>query len=86
MKIATLVLLALLLVLPTAPLLSEPPQKDVPAEIESARRALQGAHNDLEHAGAQWGGHRFGAMKHIEEALRELGEAEKWAREHHDVK
>jgi hypothetical protein len=86
MKIATLILLALMIILPTVPLLPEPPQQDVPAEVESARRALQGAHNDLEHAGGNWGGHRAEAMKHIEAALRELGEAEKWAREHHDIK
>ena len=86
MKIATFILLALMIMLPTVPLLPEPPQQDVPAEVESARRALQGAHNDLEHAGGNWGGHRAEAMKHIEAALRELGEAEKWAREHHDIK
>lgn len=86
MKIVTLILLVLLIVLPTAPLLSEPPQKDVPAEVEGARRALQGARSDLEHAGGEWGGHRVAAIKHIDEALRELGEAEKWAREHHDMK
>lgn len=86
MKFATLILLALMIMLPTAPLLSDPPQRDVPAEIESARRALQGAKNDLEHAGGEWGGHRVAAMKHIDEAVRELNESEKWAREHHDIK
>ncbi len=86
MKIATLILLALMITLPTVPLLPEPPQRDVPGEVESARRALQGARNDLEHAGGEWGGHRAEAIKHIDAALKELGEAEKWAREHHDIK
>jgi hypothetical protein len=86
MKIATLILLALMIMLPTVPLLPEPPQKDVPAEVESAKRALQGARKDLDRAGAGWGGHRYAAMTHIDAALKELDEAEKWAREHHDIK
>jgi hypothetical protein len=86
MKIATLILLVLMIMLPAVPLFPEPPQRDLPAEVESARRALQGARNDLEHAGGEWGGHRGAAMKHIDEALGELREAEKWAREHHDIK
>jgi hypothetical protein len=86
MKIATLILLALMIMLPTVPLLSDPPQKDVPAEMQSARRALQNARNDLEHAGGEWGGHRVNAIKHIDAALAEIGEAEKWAKEHHEVK
>jgi hypothetical protein len=86
MKIAKLIVLALMIGLPTVPLISEPPQKDVPAEVESAKRALQGARNDLEHAGGNWGGHRATAMNHIDEALKELGAAEKWAQEHHDIK
>ena len=84
MKIATLVLAATLL--PGAALLPQPPQRDVPAEVDSARSALKGAYNDLEHAGGEWGGHRAKAMTHIQEAVTELNEAEKWAREHHDVK
>ena len=86
MKIATLILLALMIMLPTVPVLPNPPQQDVPAEVESAKRALQGAYNDLEHAGGEWGGHRVNAMKHIQAAMTELNEAEKWAKEHHDVK
>lgn len=86
MRIATLVLIALMIILPTVTLFPAPPQRDVPAEVESARHALQGARNDLEHAGGEWGGHRVAAMRHIDEALRELGEAEKWARGHHDIK
>ena len=86
MKIATLILLVLMIMLPTVPLLPEPPQKDVPAEVESAMRALKGAQNELQHAGGDWGGHRYTAMKHIDAALHELIEAEKWARAHHDIK
>lgn len=86
MRIATLVVLALMIAAPTVSLYPAVPQRDVPAEVESARRALQGARNDLEHAGGEWGGHRVAAMKHIEEALKELGEAEKYARAHHDMK
>ena len=87
MRIATLVVLALMIVTPSAKLFpSAPQQKDVPAEIESAKRALQGARNDLEHAGGNWGGHRATAMTHIDQALKELAEAEKYAREHHDMK
>ena len=87
MKIAISLLLALMIMAPSVKSLPHPaPQRDVPAEVDSARRALQGARNDLAHAGGEWGGHRVAAMKHIDEALRELGEAEKWAREHHDIK
>ncbi len=86
MKSATLILLALMIMWPTVPLLPEPPQRDVPAEMESAKRALEGARNDLVHAGGDWGGHRVGAVNHIDAALKEIGEAEKWAREHHDIR
>jgi hypothetical protein len=86
MKIATLTLFAVLVMSPAVSLFSAPPQRDVPAEVDSARRALQNAHNELEHAGGQWGGHRVSAMRHIEQALAELNQAERWAREHHDMK
>ena len=86
MRIATLILLALMIMLPAVPSLSHPPQRDSPAELESARKQLQGARFNLDRAGSDWGGHRAEALKHIDEALRELGEAEKWAREHHAVK
>lgn len=86
MKIVSLVFLALMVVLPSVVVSSTPPQKDVPAEIDSARRALQNARNDLDHAGTDWGGHRVNAIKHVDAALTELNEAEKYAREHHDKK
>jgi len=86
MKIVSLVFLALMVVLPSVVVSSTPPQKDVPAEIDSARRALQNARNDLDHAGTDWGGHRVNAIKHVDAALTEVNEAEKYAREHHDKK
>jgi hypothetical protein len=86
MKIATLILLALMIMLPTVPLLPEPPQKDAPAEMEAAKGALQNARKELASAGGDWGGHRIGAINHIEAALKEIGEAEKWAREHHEMR
>jgi hypothetical protein len=86
MRIAISVLLALIITLCTISVLPASPQRDVPAEVNSARQALKNARNELEHAGGQWGGHRVAAMKHIDEALKELGEAEGWAREHHDIK
>ena len=71
MRIAPSILLALLITLSTVSILPASPQRDVPAEVESARHALQSARNDLEHAGGQWGGHRVEAMKHVDEALKE---------------
>ena len=83
MKIATLAVLVLLVMVPALPSLPLPQQRpDVPAEIEAARRALRNAHVELDHAGNDWGGHKFEATKHIDAALAELAEAEKWAREH----
>ena len=86
MKIPMLLLLVLLIVSPTVSLYPAVPQRDVPQEVEHAKRALENAQTDLQHAGGEWGGHRVEAMKHIEAALKELSEAEKWAREHHDIK
>jgi hypothetical protein len=54
--------------------------------MEAARRGLEGARNELVHAGGDWGGHRMVAISHIDAALKEIGEAEKWARAHHDIK
>ena len=85
MKIAIL-FVALTILVPTASLYPSAPQRDVPAEVEAARRALKGAVNDLQHAGGEWGGHRVKAMEHIQAAMTELNEAEKWAREHHEIK
>ena len=86
MRIATIVVLALLIMFCSVSVLPASPQRDVPAEVNAATQALRNARNELEHAGGQWGGHRVAAMKHIDEALKELQEAEGWAREHHDIK
>jgi hypothetical protein len=86
MKIPSLLLLAFLIVSPVSLYPAAPQRHDVPAEVEHAKRALENAQTDLQHAGAEWGGHRVEAMKHIEAALKELSEAERWAREHHDIK
>jgi hypothetical protein len=86
MRIASTVVLALLIMFSSVSVLPASPQRDVPAEMNSATQALRSARGELEHAGAEWGGHRVAAMKHIDEALKELQEAEGWARQHHDVK
>ena len=85
MRITSLLLLTVMVLSLTAVLFPQQ-HRDVPAEVDSARHALQNAYNDLEHAGGEWGGHRSNAMKHIQEAIRELNEAETWAREHRDIK
>ena len=86
MRIAASLLLALIILVPARSVFPEPPQRDVPGEVESARQKLRNARNDLEHAGGEWGGHRAKAMDHIDQALKELNEAERWAREHHDIR
>jgi hypothetical protein len=85
MKIATLALLSVMMMAPSATLFSSP-QRDKPGEVDRAERSLQTAKNELAHAGTEWGGHRVQAIKHIDAALHELEEAERWAREHHDIK
>jgi hypothetical protein len=82
MRLLTRLLLSLMLI---STALSLTPQKDVPARIDSARQALLNARNQLEQAGGDWGGHRANAVKHIDEAMTELNEAEKWARDHHEM-
>jgi hypothetical protein len=84
MRIATLVRLTAVLCALTAVLFSQ--GRDYPAEVDSARQGLRGAYSQLQHAGGDWGGHRASAMNHIQEAIKELDEAEKWAREHHDIR
>ena len=51
-----------------------------------AEQSLHTAKGELEHAGTEWGGHRVQAIKHIDAALKELDQAEQWARQHHDIK
>jgi len=85
MKTLNLAFLAMILFLSTV-VVFQAQQKDVPAEIESARHALQNAQNDLNHAGTDWGGHRVNALKHIEAALSEINQAEQYARAHREMK
>ncbi|PYV53245.1 MAG: hypothetical protein DMG98_21565 [Acidobacteria bacterium] len=85
MKIATLLLFSVMMMSPSATLFSSP-QKDKPAEVDRAQQSLQTAKSELEHAGTEWGGHRVQAIKHIDAALKELEQAEQWARQHHDIK
>jgi hypothetical protein len=80
MRILVRLLLSLMLI---STALSLTPQPDVPARINSAREALQNARHQLDYAGDEWGGHRASAIKHIDEAMKELDASEKWAREHH---
>jgi len=84
MKTATHILLALMILLPTVPSLSGSPQRA--AELESVRQPLQKARYDVAHMPGGWGGHMEAAANHIDAALKELDEAEKWAREHHEMK
>jgi hypothetical protein len=60
--------------------------KDVPAQVLAAQQALKNARNELANAGNDWGGHRMAAIKHVDAALAEVQEAEKYAREHHEMK
>lgn len=59
---------------------------DIEADVQRARHALEEAKNQLQGAGHEWGGHRINAIKHVDAALAELTAAEKWAREHKDIK
>ena len=86
MRIAAALLLATMILVPTAKMFPEPPQRDVPREIDEARNKLNSAMEDLRHAGGEWGGHRMNAFHHIQEAVRELNESERWAREHHEIR
>jgi Tfp pilus assembly protein PilV len=61
-------------------------QKDVPADLQRARQALENAQRELQAAGDQWGGHRVAAMTHVGQALGEIKKAETYARQHKLVK
>jgi len=86
MKIATLVLFSVMMMVPSPTLFSAPFQKDKPAEVDRAEQSLHTAKGELEKAGTEWGGHRVAAIKHIDAALKELEQAEAWARQHHEMK
>lgn len=83
MRIPSMVLLALMTFAPVGILSSAAFERDRPAEVDRAQQSLRQAKNELEHAGDQWGGHRAKAIQHIDAALGELDQAERFAREHH---
>lgn len=85
MRIATLLLFSMMMMASSATLFSFQ-REDKPAEVDRAEQALRNAKGELEHAGAEWGGHRVQAMKHIDAALHELELGEQWARQHHEMK
>jgi hypothetical protein len=85
MRFSTFVLIALMLVMP-ATMLPQPPQRDRPFDVNQARQNLRDARAFLDQAGGEWGGHRVSAIKHIDAALGELNEAERWAHAHGDVR
>lgn len=62
------------------------PVRDVQADMVQARQHLNAAKDLVYRAGNEWGGHRMNALKHIDAALAEVDQAEKYAREHHYVK
>jgi Ni/Co efflux regulator RcnB len=67
----------------------EHPQKahpDIQANMLRARQALQTAKQELVNSGGEWGGHRMGAIEHVDQALQEVQKAEAWAKEHKDIK
>src|SRR5262249_8578807 len=83
-KIMKISAILLFLVVMLAGLLSVAPfERDRPAEIDRAQESLKAARNELQHAGDEWRGHRAKAIKNIDAALRELEQAERFAREHH---
>jgi hypothetical protein len=68
---------------------SKEKQKATPpnqANMLRGRQSLEVAKNELIQAGGEWGGHRMGAINHIDEALKEIQKAEAYAREHHEIK
>ncbi len=50
--------------------------------IRAARQALAEAHNQLQNAAHDFGGHRVRAMRLIEEAQGQLRQAVEWANHH----
>jgi hypothetical protein len=86
MKAVNLLVVLVAMILFSAVSLFPSPQRDAPAEVNQARQQLREAYDSLQHAGQAWGGHRVNAMHHIEAAMKELDEAEAYAKEHHDMK
>jgi len=62
------------------------PVKDIQSDMLQTRQHLNAAKDLAYRAGNEWGGHRMNAMKHIDAALAEVDQAEKYAREHHYIK
>jgi len=60
--------------------------KDVQGDMMQARQHLNAAKGLIDRAGNEWGGHRMNALKHIDAALADVDEAEKYARQHHYLK
>ncbi len=85
MKFATFLLVLCMLAMPAA-MLPQPPQRDKPFDVNVARQNLRDARAALDQAGGEWGGHRVNAIKHIDAALGELNEAERWAHNHGDIR
>src|SRR5207302_9250299 len=77
MKIATLLLFSVMMMSRSATLFPSP-QKDKPAEVDRAEQSLHTAKGELEHAGAEWGGDRVEAAKHIDAARKEVERAVQW--------
>lgn len=65
---------------------SQKPVKDVQGDMLQARQHLNAAKDLVYRAGNEWGGHRMNALKHIDAALAEVDQGEKFAREHHYIK
>ena len=59
---------------------------DVPAEMQRAEQALQTAKTELNSAGHEWGGHRYLAIKHVDEAIAEVEKGKAWAKQHKEIK
>ena len=54
-----------------------PGSRDLPAEIDSARRQWHFALNDLNHAGNDWVGPNWKAVSFLNQAIAELDKAER---------
>jgi len=83
MKCFSILLLSVVLLAPMGVVFSAAFERDRPAEIDRAEESLKTARNELQHAGDEWGGHKSKAIQSIDAALRELEQAERFAREHH---
>jgi Flp pilus assembly protein TadB len=59
---------------------------DVQGDMVRARQALQAAKDQLYRAGNEWGGYRMTALKHVDEALKDVDRAEAFAKQHHYIK